>query len=91
VAIATGYVRDRKSGGANMSELSRRLTEEEDRLSRIAIERLAEANRVFDADVTKIVWPPEPKRKRVSLWKEMFWVACVALVLYACVWGILAL
>jgi hypothetical protein len=73
-----------------MSELSRRISEENERLSRNSIARLTEANRYFDTEIEKIAEACVEKQEG-SLLRDVAWVAFAALVFYACVWGILAL
>jgi hypothetical protein len=75
-----------------MSELSDHIRRENERLSRISIERLEEANARFEIDVDAILRSRNGKRERVwPLWAKVTWFLFCAMVLYAYVWGVLAL
>lgn len=74
-----------------MSEFSDRIRRENERSQRLMIERLEEANLKFDADV-EVILRSRDHEKRGWPWRaKIALFLFVALVLYACVWGILTL
>jgi hypothetical protein len=74
-----------------MSEFSDRIRRENERSQRLMIERLEEANLKFDADVEAILRSRDHEKRAWSWRAKVAWYCFAALVLYACILGILSL